>query len=93
MHSLWIGETILRMAFEQAEEYRGKRIRTISVKIRDENFAESNWLRFCLEVAAMGTIAEGARIEIELATSTTCDDGTPAIPTDRELLEVAVEVD
>lgn len=93
MHSLWIGETILQTALEQAEEYRGKRIRTISVKIRDENFAESDWLRFCLEVAAMGTIAEGAQIEIELASSTACGDGTAGMPTGKELVEVSVEVD
>jgi len=93
MHSLWIGESILQTALEQADECHGKRIKVISVKIQEENFVESDWLQFCLEVAAMGTIAEGARIEIELATSTTCDDGTLATSTGRELFEVAVEVD
>lgn len=93
MHSLWIGESILQMAFKQAEEYRGKRIRTVSVKIRDENFVESDWLRFCLEVAGMGTIAEGARIDIELVASTASGEVTPAMPPAEKLFEVAVEVD
>jgi len=82
MHGLWISESILQAALKQAKEYRGKRIKAISVKILDENFQESDWLHFCLEVAAMGTIAERARIEIELAISTA-----------EGLLEVAIEVD
>jgi len=38
----------------------------ISVKIGDETLMESDSLQFCLEAIAKGTIAEGARIEIDL---------------------------
>ncbi|MFC1968450.1 hydrogenase/urease maturation nickel metallochaperone HypA, partial [Chloroflexota bacterium] len=49
-----------------AEKCDCKRIKALSVKIGDEHFGEADSLQFCLEATAKGTIAEGARVEIEL---------------------------
>jgi len=66
MHSLAMAENILKVALGEAENHKGKRIKAISIRIAEENFTETDSLRFCLEGMARGTIAEGASIEIEL---------------------------
>ena len=80
MHSLSMSQSILQAALIEAEKYEGKRISAISVKIGDETFTESESLQFCLEAMAKGTIAEGARIEIELVDA-------------KELAQVTLELD
>ena len=67
MHSLSLAQDILRAALAEAEKHDAKRIKTIGVTIGDETFSESDSLQFCLETVAKGTIAEGARIQVELA--------------------------
>jgi len=67
MHSLSMAQDILQAALQEAEKHEAKRIKAISVKVGNEDFVESDSLQFCLEATAEGTIAEGARIEIELA--------------------------
>ncbi|MFC2047468.1 hydrogenase/urease maturation nickel metallochaperone HypA [Chloroflexota bacterium] len=54
------------MVLEKARKHDGQRIKSIGVKIGGETFMESGSLQFCLQVVTKGTIAEGARIEIEL---------------------------
>lgn len=70
MHSLAMAQSILQAALIEAEKHNGKRIKVISVKIGDETLMESDSLQFCLEAIAKGTIAEGARIEIDLVGAT-----------------------
>ena len=65
MHSLAMAEGILNVAFNEAGKHNGRRIKAIGVKI-DEEFIEYDSLGFYLEAITKGTIAEGARIEIEL---------------------------
>jgi len=74
MHSLGIAQSILEAALKEAERCEGKRIEAISVKIGDNAFMESDSLQFCLYAIAKGTIAEGARMEVELADSATAGD-------------------
>ncbi len=66
MHSLSMAQDILQAALKEAEKHEAKHIKTISVKVAGEDFVESDSLQFCLEATSEGTIAEGARIEIEL---------------------------
>ena len=66
MHSLAMAQDILEAALIEAEKHNARLIKAISVKIGDGHFAESDSLQFCLEATAKGTIAEGARIELEL---------------------------
>ncbi len=66
MHSLAMAQSVLRVVLEEARKHDGQHIKSIGVKIGDETFTESNSLQFCLQAVTKGTIAEGARIEIEL---------------------------
>ena len=66
MHSLAIAKDILQAALSEANKHDGKRIKTITVKIGEEHFAESESLQLCLEAMAKGTTAEGSRIEVKL---------------------------
>ncbi len=65
MHSLAMAQSILKAVLIEAERHNGKRIKAIGVKVGDESFMEADSLQFCLEAVSKGTIAEGARIEIE----------------------------
>ena len=66
MHSLAMAEDILEAALTEAEKHNANKIKAINVKVGNEHFAESDSLQFCLEAAAQGTIADEARIEVEL---------------------------
>ncbi|MFC2017952.1 hydrogenase/urease maturation nickel metallochaperone HypA [Chloroflexota bacterium] len=66
MHSLAMAENIFKAALNEAGNHKGSRIKSINIRIAEENFTESDSLRFCLEEMARGTIAEGANVKIEL---------------------------
>jgi len=70
MHSLAMAQDILEAALSEAKKHNAKHIKAIRVKIGDGHFAESDSLQFCLEAVTNWTIAEGARIEIELVGTT-----------------------
>ena len=64
-----------------------KKIQKIGVKIGGEHFAESDSLQFCLEAVAKGTIAEGAKIEVEVTgTDTKCPKCGFVFPVETHLL-------
>lgn len=81
MHSLSMAQSILQAVLMEAGNHEGKRVKAISVKTGDGELVESESLRFCLEAMAKGTIAEGARIEVELVGATArCPECTCAFP-------------
>ena len=67
MHSLALAKDILEAVLTEAEKNNSQHIRAIKVRVEDGYLTESDSLQFCLEAAAQGTIAEGARMEVELA--------------------------
>ena len=69
MHSLAMAQDILEAALIEAKKHHGERIKAITVRIGEEDFLESDSLQFCLEAMAKGTIAEGARMEVELVST------------------------
>lgn len=73
MHELSIAQSILETALAEAEKHGGKHIRALSVKLGKASHIEPESLELCLEAAAKGTIAEGARTQIEpVATTAKC---------------------
>ncbi len=66
MHSLMMAQDIMEAAITEAEKQNAKRINAISINISDGHFDESDSLQFCLEATTKGTIAEGARIEVNV---------------------------
>jgi len=86
MHSLAMAQDILEAALIEAEKHNAKHVKAISVKIGDGHFMESDSLQFCLEATAKGTIAEGARIEIELVgTTARCRECALVFPVENHL--------
>jgi len=68
-----MAQDILKEALSEAAKHEAKKIQKIGVKIGGEHFAESDSLQFCMEAVAKGTIAEGAKIEVEVTiTDTKC---------------------
>jgi len=65
MHEFSIAKGIIETALAEAEKNNGKVIRTLTVKLSKSSHITSGSMKFCLRAAA-GTIAEKARIEIEL---------------------------
>lgn len=66
MHSLAMAESIFKAALNEAGSLGSKRIKAINVTLAEEDFTESDSLQFCLEEMARGTIAEGAKVKIDL---------------------------
>jgi len=93
MHSLSMAQDILCASLGMTQKHEGKRIKTISVKIADADFGEFESLRFCLESLSKGTIAEGALINIELASVPTSGDINHPKHQGEELLSVSLELE
>jgi hydrogenase nickel incorporation protein HypA/HybF len=72
MHELSIAQSILRAALNEAQRSGGKHIREIRAKVKGSHhhIEDTSSLKFCLEAMTKGTIAEGARMTIELTPST-----------------------
>lgn len=67
MHELSLAQEILKAVLNEAEKVGSKRIRGISVRVRESiHHMEDGSLETCLEAIAKGTVAEGAEIGIEL---------------------------
>lgn len=74
MHSFGMAKDILRTVLTEADKHNGERIEAICIKVDEHDFSEAESLQFCMEgLAKKGTLAEGARIEIELADAAMID--------------------
>ena len=86
MHSLAMAQDILKAALTEAEKNNTQHIKAINIRMEDEHFTESDSLQFCLEAVTKGTIAEGARIEVDLVEMTAeCSECAFVFPVDHHL--------
>jgi len=85
VHSFEMAQNILKAALAEAGKYGGKRIETICVEVGERDFHEADSLQFCLEALAKGTVAQGARMEIELVDAT-------AMPTGNDSLSITLRL-
>jgi hydrogenase nickel incorporation protein HypA/HybF len=76
MHEMGIASEIVRIAVESIpEEMAGSRVVRVHLKVGKLAAVVSDSLRFCFEVVARETPAEGAQLEIqELAVMAQCND-------------------
>ena len=75
MHELVIVEGILEAVIPAVEKYEVERIETIRLKIGEMSGIVPSCINEYFEIAAKGTIAEGAKIEIErIPIRITCPD-------------------
>jgi hydrogenase nickel incorporation protein HypA/HybF len=66
MHELSITQSILDTALRHAEQAHAKAIRALSLRVGALSGIVPDSLRFYFEFINKGTLAEGARLEIEL---------------------------
>lgn len=65
MHELSIALALVELTSEEAERLRAARVNTLYVRLGTSSGVVADALRFSFDVAAAGTIAEGARLELE----------------------------
>jgi len=65
MHEMSLVESVVALVEDERRKQPFSRVRVIRLAIGALGHAEPDALRFCFEAAANGTIAEGARLEIE----------------------------
>ena len=65
MHELSLCEGIVELLREQAAARDYRRVRTVWLEVGRLSHAEPSALRFCFDVVAKGTLAEGAALHID----------------------------
>lgn len=65
MHEISLIESLVALVEEERRKQDFSRVRTIRLKVGALGHAEPEALRFCFDAITSGTIADGARLEIE----------------------------
>jgi len=65
MHELALAQRILEIVEDAARRHGGTRVRTVRLAIGQLSHAEPQALRFAFDVVTRGSLAEGARLDIE----------------------------
>ena len=66
MHEVSLVESVVALVEDERRKQGFSRVRTIRLKVGTLGHAEPEALRFCFDAVTSGTIAEGARLEIEM---------------------------
>ena len=66
MHELSITENILRIALAQAQAHQAHRVKAVRLKVGEWSAVVPDCVEFYFALIAQGTIAEQARLEIEV---------------------------
>jgi hydrogenase nickel incorporation protein HypA/HybF len=65
MHEMALSESLLSILEEQAEAKKFSRVKTVRLELGPWSCIEPEALLFCFDSVARGSLAEGAKIEIE----------------------------
>lgn len=65
MHELGLTAELVKIVDEKAREAGAGRVTSVSVSIGAFSGVEADAVSFCFEVVAQGTLAEGAKLEME----------------------------
>ena len=66
MHELSFAQAILDTVMTVAEKHKAKKVKSVHVVIGDLLMLNPEQLKFCFDVVTKGTIAENAKLEIEI---------------------------
>jgi len=72
MHELSAATSIVQTVLKVAKERSVRRVKAVRVELGDLTLLNPDQLKFCFEVAARGTLAEGAELKIERKPATLC---------------------
>ena len=65
MHEISLVESVVALIEDERRRQAFSRVRTVRLKVGTLGHAEPEALRFCFDAVTSGTIADGARLEIE----------------------------
>jgi hydrogenase nickel incorporation protein HypA/HybF len=65
VHEVSLVESVVALVEDERRKQDFSRVRTIRLKVGALGHAEPEALRFCFDAVTSGTIADGARLEIE----------------------------
>jgi hydrogenase nickel incorporation protein HypA/HybF len=75
MHEMSIAQSLLDIIIQESKQHQVSRVLAVSLKVGEMSGVETESLRFCFELITEGTLAEGARLEIEkLPIACRCQD-------------------
>jgi hydrogenase nickel insertion protein HypA len=81
MHEMSLVESLVDLVDDESRRQAFARVRVVRLQIGILGHAEPEALRFCFEAIARGTVAEGARLEIEMCAGEgwcpACRDSAP----------------
>ena len=66
MHEISLVESVVALIEDERRKQNFSRVRAIRLKVGTLGHAEPEALRFCFDAVTSGTIAGGARLEIEM---------------------------
>jgi len=66
MHEVSLIESVVAIVVDERRRQKFSRVRSIRLQVGALGHAEPEALRFCFEAVASGTIAEGAKLMIEI---------------------------
>ena len=65
MHEMSIAQSVLDIILQESQNHKVNRVLSVAVKVGELSSVETESLRFCFDFLTKGTLAEGARLEIE----------------------------
>jgi hydrogenase nickel incorporation protein HypA/HybF len=65
MHEMSIAQSVLDIILQESQNHQVNRVLSVAVKVGELSAVETESLRFCFDFLTRGTLAEGARLEIE----------------------------
>ncbi len=66
MHEMSLVESLVELVEDERRRQAFTRVRVVRLQVGALGHAEPDALRFCFEAIAKGTVAQGARLEIEM---------------------------
>jgi hydrogenase nickel incorporation protein HypA/HybF len=65
MHEMSIAQSLLEIILQESQAHQVMRVLSVALQVGELSAVETESLRFCFDLVTQGTLAEGARLEIE----------------------------
>ena len=65
MHEMSIAQSILDIVLQESRDHKVSRVLSVVIKVGEMSAIETESLNFCFDLLTKGTLAEGARLDIE----------------------------
>lgn len=65
VHEMSIAQSLLSIILQESDNHQASRVVSVALKVGELSSVEPGSLRFCFELIAEGTIAQGAELQIE----------------------------